>query len=227
MRISILGASGKVGTELLQQIKRSDDLSLVEAISTGRVGTDITDLAGAHLADTDVIVDFSAPDATMALFDRLAESDRAVVVGTTGFSEAQAKRLESEGARRPILVGANFTKGFEAFAAAARGLAKALPDATLTVGEIYNARKKAAPSGTTKRLCRELGAGRARPVETEIGRIGDTPGVNRVTLDYGVATIQLELTVISRAAYAAGALDAACWLAGRQNGFYQPIDMLS
>ena len=226
MRISVLGASGKVGAELLGQIEWDVDLTLDQAISTGKPGSGMTALADAHLANADVIVDFSTPDATMALLDRLAGSDTAVVVGTTGFSEEEAERLKSEGAGRPILVGANFTKGFEAFAAAAKILARAVPDARLTVGEVYNARKKAAPSGTTMRLCGELGDNAARAVEMDVQRIGDTPGVNTVTLDYGVASIRLELTVDSRAAYAAGALDAARWLAGRPNGFYEPADML-
>lgn len=226
MRISVLGASGKVGAELVAMIEASDDLTLVEAIASGKPGSGMTGLADARLADVDAIIDFSTPDATMSLLDRLAGSDMAVVVGTTGFSQEQAERLKSEGARRPIVVGANFTKGFEAFAAAARAMAAALPDARLTVGEVYNARKKPAASGTTMRLCRELGEDGARPVETDIKRIGDTPGIATVELDYGVAAIRLELTVDSRAAYAAGALDAARWLAGRPNGFYEPADML-
>ena len=225
IHVSVLGATGKVGLAVVDEIERTDDLALAEPISASG-DADSTPLSGAAFEGEDVVVDFSSPAGTMTLLDRLAGNAVPVVVGTTGFSPEQVQRLQDEGRARPILVGANFTKGFEAFARAARTLAGALPDADLTVGEIYNARKKSAASGTTQRLYAELGES-GRPVATEIQRIGDTPGVNTITLDYGVATITLELGVRSRAAYAAGALDAARWLIHQPRGFYQPADLLT
>lgn len=225
IKISILGATGRVGTALRDAIAAASDLAPAEAISAGGADGSIP-LAEARLDAADVIVDFSTPAATLALLDRLADRPVPVVVGTTGFSAEQAELLAAEGERRPILVGANFTQGFEAFAAAGRALTRALPTAEITVGEIYNAQKKPAASGTTQRLCRDLGAD-GRQIATDIHRIGETPGVNTIEFDYGAATIKLELTVRSRAAYAAGALDAARWLISRPNGLYSPIDLLS
>lgn len=225
IRISVLGATGRVGTVLCAAIAEAPDLTLAEAISATGSG-DSTPLDHAQLGGADVLVDFSTPGAVMAMLDRLADSPLPLVIGTTGFTPDQAARLRDEAARRPILIGANFTQRFEAFAAAGDILARALPGAAITVGEVYNARKKPVASGTTQRLCRDLGGG-TRPVETDIARIGDTPGINTITLAYGVATITLGLTVHDRAAYAAGALDAARWLIGRPHGAYAPKDMLS
>ncbi len=225
LRISVLGATGKVGTSLLDAIASAPDLSLSEAISASGADGSVP-LAEATFDGADVVIDFSSPSGTMALLDRLQGRRIPVVVGATGFGETQAQRLAAEGRHRPIMVGANFTQGFEALARAARGLAAALPEAAVTVGEVYNAAKKLAASGTTMRLCREVGEG-GRPVETEIQRIGDTPGINSVTFDYGAANIALTLTVRSRTAYAAGALDAARWLISQPNGAYAPADMLT
>ena len=225
IRISVLGATGRVGTALLDAIAEATDLTLVEAISgSGSSGAILLDHA--RFDQLDAIVEFSTPAAVMALLDRLKGNPIPVVIGTTGFDQEQTERLSAEATTRPLLVGANFTKGFEAFTAAGRDMARALPDADLTVGEIYNAMKKPVASGTTQRLCHELGED-GREVGIDIARIGDTPGVNSIELDYGVAAIKLTLTVHSRAAYAAGALDAARWLISRPNGFYQPKDMLS
>lgn len=224
-RISVFGATGRVGTAVLDSISGADDLTLAEAIS-GSGDSGCVALENAGLVGADVIVDFSTPTAVMALLDRLAGNPVALVVGTTGFDPAQVERLNGEAAHRPLLVGANFTKGFEAFATAGLDLARALRSAALTVGEVYNARKKPVASGTTLRLCRELGED-GRDVATEIARIGDTPGLNTIELDYGVATIKLSLNVRSRVAYAAGALDAARWLISRPNGLYHPKDMLT
>jgi len=225
MRISILGASGKVGKALVALVNQTPGTELAEAISnTGRDGT--VSLADADLENCDVVIDFSTPAGVMALLDQLAGSALPLVIGTTGFSEEQAARIEAEANNRPILVGANFTKGFESFAAAALSLANTFPDASVTVGEIYNINKKASPSGTTQRLLLELGEN-GRKIETDIGRVGDTPGVNSVEIDYGVARLRVELTVRSRDAYAAGSLDAALWIIEQPNGYYQPKDMIS
>ena len=225
MRISILGASGRVGDALLDGIANAPDLMLAEAISGSGSGATVC-LNDAQLDGADAIVDFSTPAAVMALLDRLQGNRMPVVVGTTGFDPDQTARLDAEAAHRPILVGANFTIGFEAFTAAGLNLTRALPDARLTVGEIYNAKKKPTASGTTQRLCHELGEN-GREVGTDIARVGDTPGVNTIELDCGAATIKLTLSVHSRAAYAAGALDAARWLVSRPNGLYHPKDLLS
>lgn len=225
LRIAILGATGKVGAALREAIASAPDLALSEVISASG-SEDSVPLADARFDGADVVIDFSSPSGTMALLDRLQGRAIPVVVGTTGFDEAQALRLAAEGRLRPIMVGANFTQGFEALARAAQDLAAALPEAAVTVGEVYKATKKPAASGTTKRLCRELGEG-GRAVATDIQRTGDTPGITSVAFDYGAATITLTLTVRSRTAYAAGALDAARWLISQPNGAYAPADMLT
>lgn len=225
MRVTVLGSTGRVGSALHACIDRAADLSLAEALSSTGGGGSVC-LSKAQLIDTDVIVDFSSLAGTMALLDRLKTSNVQLVVGTTGFSGEQTKVLMREGQRRPILVSANFTKGFEVFAQCSERLVRTLSDARVTVGEVYNARKKLAPSGTTKRLC-ELLTDSGRDIETKIGRVGETPGINTVTLDYGVAEIEITLTVRNREAYAEGALDAARWLSDRPTGFYTLNDSLA
>lgn len=224
-RISVLGATGKVGRVLCDEIAAAPDLELAQAIGSGGASGTVA-IQEADASQTDVIVDFSTPSATLALLESLAASPLPVVLGTTGFSDDEMARLVAEGAKRPILIGANLTKGFEAFAAAGIGLAEALGEAGVTVREVYNAKKKPAASGTTQRLCADLEAAGRDPA-VDIQRIGDTPGINTIVLDLGTATIELELTVHSRAAYAQGALDAARWLMGREAGVYRPHDMLS
>lgn len=224
-RISILGATGKVGQELRALIEQAPELALVEAIS-GTQREDTVPLSEATLKDADVLIDFSTPAAVMDLLDRLEGNPLPLVIGTTGFSQDQTARLDAQAAQRPILIGANFTKGFEAFMATALTLAKALPDAAITVAEVYKAAKKPTPSGTTQRLARELSAVTGHDVDLDIQRIGDTAGINTVSFNYNVAQLRLDLSVTTRAAYAAGALEAALWLIGHADGLYTPKDML-
>jgi 4-hydroxy-tetrahydrodipicolinate reductase len=217
MRVIVHGAGGKVGAALLSQIEDAADLTLGAAIR-GRA-----DLPAARLSG-DVVVDFSAPEGSLALLDRLAGSDLPLVIGTTGLGPDHLARITSAAAERPILLAANFTLGFEPFQMAGAALAAALPDARLIVGEIYTIAKKPTASGTTQQLVAALTSPARRP-ETDIGRVGDTPGVNSITLDLGVSQITLTMTVRSRAAYAAGALSAARWLIGQPPGLYSANDM--
>jgi len=218
MRIAILGASGKVGREVVAQIEAAPDLMLAETIS----GSNTTSLATGLSAD--VLVDFSTPDAVMGLLDHLAENPLRLVIGTTGFTTEQATRLKAEGRQRPILIGANFTLGFEAFRKAGLMLAAAMPDAAICVEETYNAAKKPAASATTMGLVADLSPD-GRDVATKINRIAETPGINTLHFDLGVARLSLTLEVASRAAYAAGALSAARWLLGQPSGVYAPSDI--
>ncbi|MFZ2102411.1 MAG: dihydrodipicolinate reductase C-terminal domain-containing protein [Oricola sp.] len=219
MRVAVHGATGKVGREVVSLVEQAGDLAYAGAFgSRANPG---------ELPECDVVIDFSAPQAAMELLGRLEGTALPLVVGTTGFTAEQASRLRDEGRTRPILISANFTLGFEAFRMAATDLASRLPQAAIAVIETYNAQKKPAASGTTQGLVANLSAiPPERDITTEIHRIGNTPGINTVCFDLGVASVDLTLTVESRAAYAAGALAAARWLAGRANGTYTSTDML-
>jgi len=236
-RITIVGATGKVGQEVVALL----DLSMIDEVASAVVSAQ-SDSIGAAIGDAsvcvpatskslgngDVVIDFSTPAGTINLLDELADSDMPVVIATTGFSAEQAQRLRDEGARRPILIGANFTLGFEAFASAAVNLSASIPGADITVGEIYNAKKKPVASGTTHRLRADIAkvVEDGKLVRQNIERIGDTAGDNTVTLDLGCAKIELKLTVNSRQAYAAGSIQAANWLTSKPNGVYAPSDLL-
>ncbi len=218
MRIAVLGASGKVGREVVTQIEAAPDLRLAETISGANAK------AAVPIVLAEILIDFSTPDAVMVLLDRLAGSALPLVIGTTGFTAEQGARLTAEGQNRPILIGANFTLGFEAFRQAGLMLAAALPEAELCVEETYNAAKKTAASGTTQGLVAAL-SGNGRAVATRINRVGETAGINSLHFNLGVARLSLTLEVASRAAYAAGALTAARWLLGKPNGVYAPADI--
>lgn len=218
MRVVVLGAGGRVGRALLARIEAAPDLTLAGAPDRA---------LPADSLNGDVVIDFSSPAGTMALLDRLADTPLPVVVGTTGFDAAQTQRLRDEGAHRPILVAANFTPGFAAFRSALLGLAQALPRAGLTLSETYNAAKKLQPSGTTLGLQADIAAqAPERALDLDLRREGEVAGITTLTLALDGAQIALTLSVNSRDAYAAGALEAARWLIGRAPGFYTVSDTL-
>jgi 4-hydroxy-tetrahydrodipicolinate reductase len=155
INIAVVGSTGKVGKEVVRLIEVSSEMN---AISVVRQGSDllnteqgssknIVPLDQHAFANADVIIDFSTPDTCLELIDLLQGKSVPVVVATTGFSEEQSKKLWSDDKSYPILIGSNFTDGFESFAAAGLSLASSQKEAALTIGEVYHQHKKAEPSG--------------------------------------------------------------------------------
>lgn len=228
MRIGIIGASGRVGTRLIEAIVASPGLELAAAlVSPGSplIGKPVAGAIEYRAADKairshcDVMIDFSTPAATLAFQALLGDQRLPMVIGTTGFSAADEVVLNGYAARRPLLVSANFAYGFEAFKQAALGFARQMPGAEPQVLETYHARKKAEPSGTSRMLADEIAAVRSLAMgfaapETPIvvNREGDTVGINEVRFNLGCGETTFNFTVHTLAAYAEGAIAAAQWL---------------
>jgi 4-hydroxy-tetrahydrodipicolinate reductase len=184
--------------------------------------------------DADVIVDFSTPDGLAALLVRAACP---VVTGTTG-----AVALP-DAPRVALLHAANFSLGVAVLARLAREAAARLPGWDVEIVELHHHGKQDAPSGTALRLADAIdegtrGAG-ARPrtsgrsgprVPGEIGlhavRGGDIVGEHTVYLCGPGERLQLGHVAMHRGLFAAGAVTAAQWLAGRPAGRYTLEDVL-
>lgn len=246
MRIAIMGASGRVGTRLVELILANPGLELAAAlVSPGSrlVGMPVAGgsieyrpAEAAMKSHCDVMIDFSTPAASLALQADIGTKPIPMVIGTTGFTPEEDARLTASCAHRPMLVSANFAHGFEAFRLAVLDFARRMPDAEATVSEIYHARKKAEPSGTSRLLARQLFEARSRAMgfaapepPITVHREGDTVGVNEVRFDLGSAEASFTYRVHTLAAYAEGALAAARWLVStpRPAGRYSLADSLN
>lgn len=246
MRIGILGASGRVGTRLVEIIVGNPGLELAAAwVSAGsrRLGVPV---AGGSIeyraadmsinSHSDVIIDFTTPQASLAFQEQLGEKKVPTVIGTTGFSRAEGEALERFAARRPMLISANFARGFEAFRLAAIDFMRRMPAAEAAVCEVYHARKKPEPSGTSTLLSKQLQEARTASMgfpapepPIAVHREGDVVGINEIRFDIGSAEAVLTYRVHALAAYAEGAIAAAEWLAKepRPNRLYTLADSLS
>jgi 4-hydroxy-tetrahydrodipicolinate reductase len=246
MRVIIFGASGRVGTHLVESVIADPGLELAGAVvspDSTRLGQPVGEgvleyrvIDPGMNARCDVIVDFSTPAASIELQQTLAEKPLPVVIGTTGLAPDEQATIEAAARRRPILMSANFAIGFEPFLRAVTTFARLQPGAVASIEEVYHARKKAAPSGTSLRLARELsgavapgmpGTGALPPVS--VLREGQTVGINTVRFDLGSVDVETRFVVRSLAAYAQGALAAARWLVESSpgNGLFSLTDMLS
>jgi len=247
MKIAIAGAGGRMGHTLIDAVLADKELQLVAALDVAgspAVGTEIgktkvTSDAG-MVALADVLIDFTRPEGTL---DHIKHA-RAMVIGTTGFSDAQKKSVVDAAKRIPIVMAANFAIGVNAAYKLAETAARILgEDYDVEIIEAHHRHKVDAPSGTALKLG-EVVASALKTNDFVHGRHGDTGERPRKQIAYhairggdivGEHTVifagtgeRVEVTVRSqsRMTYALGALRAAKWLKGRPAGLYDMGDVL-
>ena len=217
-----------------------------ELAGVGRLGVAIAaDLATA--ADFDVLVDFSVPDATLGKLDFCTANDKALVIGTTGFEEAGLAAIRQAAETVPIVMAPNMSVGvnvaFKLIEFAARSLGD---DVDVEVFEAHHRHKIDSPSGTAVRMGEILARTLGRDLATDavygregitgererrtIGfhslRGGDIVGEHTVTFAGTGERIEITHRAGSRENFAAGAVRAVRFVAGRTVGLYGMDDVL-
>jgi len=191
----------------------------------------------------DVLIDFTRPEGTLAHLGFA----KAMVIGTTGFSEAQRRSIAEAAKRIPIVMAANFAVGVNAAYKLAETAAKILGEGyDVEIIEAHHRHKVDAPSGTALKLGEVVASAlnrRLAEVATH-GRRGETGErdpkaigfhavrggdiVGEHTVIFAGVGERLELTIRSqsRMTYAAGALRAAKFLKNKAPGLYEMRDVL-
>jgi 4-hydroxy-tetrahydrodipicolinate reductase len=196
-----------------------------------------------------VVIDFTAPDATVEAAEAAARHGNPLVVGTTGFDADQQKRLEDAAAKVPVFWAPNMSVGINVLLQLLPELARMLGlDYDTDISEIHHKHKKDAPSGTAKKLARELASAKGWNPDAvirsaregwigerdheEIGvqslRGGDVVGEHTVYFFGPGERIDVTHRVYSRDTFAQGALRAAKWIGTRTpGGLYSMADLFS
>lgn len=205
--------------------------------------------------EPDAVVDFTIPEASVEYVSACAAAGVPAVVGTTGFSDAERTTLRDASGEVPVLKAANFARGVQGLLEVVTEAVAALPGYDIEVTETHHNGKRDAPSGTANRVLDAIESevrrtsdptsgdtprdeservhgreGEAPRREGEIGvharRAGDITGEHEVLLAGNHEELRLTHRAESRAVFAAGALDAADWLADRSPGWYDFSDTL-
>ena len=250
MKVAIAGAGGRMGRSLIEAVLADPGLTLAAAFDvpgSPAVGQEVGGITITSEAKTaaiaDVLIDFTRPEGTLA---HLAHA-KAMVIGTTGFSDSQRKTIEEAAGRLPIVMAANFAVGVNAAYKLAETAARILGEGyDVEIIEAHHRHKVDAPSGTAlklgevvaKALNRKLsdvarhgreGQTGERP-EKQIGfhaiRGGDLVGEHTVLFAGPGERLEVTVRSHSRMTYAAGALRAAKFLNGRRAGLYDMADVL-
>jgi 4-hydroxy-tetrahydrodipicolinate reductase len=155
IRVGVLGARGRVGAEICRTVEAADDLRLVAAIDVGD--------AREPLADAEVAVDFTHPDAVLDNIEWCVRHGVHAVVGTTGFDEDRFARVRELVGAKPgtnVLIAPNFAIGAVLMTRFAQQAAPFFE--SVEIVELHHPNKADAPSGTAVRTAHLAAAARAK-----------------------------------------------------------------
>ena len=249
-----------MGRRLVALATENEQLEVVAALEAANspfAGQDAGELAGvgnigvavgSELPEgVDVLIDFSVPDAAVAIAERCAERGTALMSATTGLDEAQQARLVTVSEKIAVLQASSTSLAVNLVMKLSQITGAALADhatgADVEIIERHHRFKEDSPSGTALKFGELIAAemkqtnhqhgrdGRpgARPHD-EIGyhavRVGDNPGEHTIIFGLLGETIELRVAATSRDAYAHGALAAAQFLNTQSPGRYQMNDVL-
>ena len=145
IKVGVLGARGRMGSEVVKAVTDAPDLELVAALDLG----DSLDALVANGAQ--VVVDFTTPDSVMANLEFLIANNINAVIGTTGFDDARIAKIKSllASSKSGVLIAPNFAIGAVLMMEFATKAAKYFESAEII--ELHHPNKVDAPSGTAAR----------------------------------------------------------------------------
>lgn len=218
----VCGAAGKMGSRVCALAKSDARLALRGQLFRETPPSERDFL----LKNCEVVVDFSAPSSALELARACASARKAIVIGTTGLSEAQSRGLARLAKKIPIFFAPNFSPAVALLCGLARIAAAGLPGYDAAIFEVHHRAKKDAPSGTALRLAEAVKMGNGKRPAIASERVGAVVGEHTITLAGPFERLELTHRAQSRDLFAQGALDAAAWIVRRKPGLYGMDDML-
>jgi 4-hydroxy-tetrahydrodipicolinate reductase len=260
--IAIAGASGRMGRMLIEAVLGADDCQLGGALdiaASPALGSDAGGFLGRAtgrrivsdlregLKDSRFLIDFTRPEGTMEHLKVCRELGVKMVIGTTGFSEAQKAELQAASRDIAIMMAPNMSVGVNVTLKLLELAAKSLATGyDIEIIEAHHRHKVDAPSGTALKMGEVIAGALGKDLKdcavyaregitgerdpSTIGfatvRGGDIVGDHTVLFAGTGERIEITHKSSSRATYAQGSLRAVRFLAGQANGMFDMFDVL-
>jgi 4-hydroxy-tetrahydrodipicolinate reductase len=257
-RVALAGATGRMGDALLEALSAAPDLELAAAFCAAddpRVGQNATPALGVllqapsqrALEGVDVVIDFTVAKATLAFIGTCAEVGVPMVIGTTGFDDAERLQISDAANSIGVVLAPNMSVGVNLSMALLALAARTLPlDYDVDIVEMHHRNKIDAPSGTALMMGEVVAKARGSTLSAErvaayqgvsgprrrgsIGfaalRGGDVVGDHTAVFAGDGERIEITHRSSSRRAYADGALKAARFVLKQPPGLYSMRDVL-
>lgn len=262
-KITVLGASGKMGKAIIASISESTDCQLISAIceqqdpnlgndagenaGLSRLGVNLVDPMSASLNDSDVVIDFTLPDALEGNLAMCVEQNIPMIIGVTGLNKTQIKAIDKASNSIPILYERNMSIGINALLSIVKILSRTLDrNFDTEIIEAHHRHKIDSPSGTAIAIGEAIAqaknlnfsdmydstrqSSRAPRATNTIGissvRGGGFIGDHTVSFTSEEESIEIKHHAIDRKCFAQGAVLASKWIIGKDPALYSMNDVL-
>lgn len=220
VRLGILGASGKMGQEILEVAQLDKRFVVAKKLGPNHS----IDLVGR--GELDCVIDFSSPDGLLQALDWCVAHSCALVSGTTGLDEYHRMKLNEASNQIPLVWASNMSVGVHKLLSLLKGLS-GMEDFDFQIEEVHHRHKKDAPSGTAITMQEVLQTVVPTPLPPPVSvRGGGIFGVHRVMVMGEEETLILEHQALRRTVFAKGALRAARWVVNQRPGLYGMQEVL-
>ncbi len=263
IKIAVAGAAGRMGKTLIEAVKMNPLTELgaaIEHTSSPMLGYDATEQAGlgqsgiiigsdlsAVINDFDVLVDFTAPVATVANALLCAAANKKMIIGTTGCTSEDQASIADSASQSAICMASNFSTGVNVCFKLLKDAAEILgDDYDVEIVEAHHRHKVDAPSGTALSMGESVADGLGRDLSKvavygregqvgartakEIGfsavRGGDVVGDHTVMFLADGERVEISHKASSRMSFGRGAIRAAVWISTQEAGLFDMQDVL-
>ena len=257
IKVAVAGCLGRMGLEITKEILKNKTLLFVggfehkshpnlnkafKEVTSINSKERISDNANQVIKDADVVIDFTTPSSTLSNVKFAADNKTAIVIGTTGMSENQKKKVKSFSKKTPILMSSNMSLGVNLLFNLVNKTSSILKDENydIEISETHHKHKKDAPSGTAISLGEYAAKGRKTKLnkikvtdrtqkisERKKGQIGfsvtrggEIAGEHTVSFIGINDRVDLTHKANNRSIFVNGAIEAAIFLSRKKNGFF-------
>lgn len=238
IKVIITAPKGKMDSLILEEAVKRDDIEVVAAIGPkGRdyIGTEICgvivyDDLDSVIDGCDLVVDFSGADIAMDVLDVCLKHNKALLEGSTGFTEEQNAAFDEASKRIPLLKAANTSFMVNVLVKMLELAASKLADkCQIEIMDIHDKDKLDAPSGTAKELAEvmaDAGGIDVSQITHHSGRMGDSPSTH--TIYFGGMDERITIThqAYTGRCFAKGACEAIVFMENKGPGLYLMSDVV-
>ena len=263
IKVAIAGCLGRMGQEISKQVLKNKNLEFVGGFehknhkSINKPLNKVSDINSSKLIDSkpiksikeaNVVIDFTSPESTLENLKIASMNKTAVVIGTTGMTDAQKKKVKNYSKKIPILMSSNMSLGVNLLFNLVQQTASALSDADydIEISETHHKHKKDAPSGTALSLGEHAAIGRKvifnkskvldrtsklslrkkGDIGFSVTRGGEIAGEHTVSFIGKNDRVDLIHKANDRSIFVRGAIKAAIFVSRKKPGLYSMNDLL-
>jgi len=217
IKVFINGLSGKMGSSIADIATQQNDLSLIH---------------DKNIKNADVLIDFSRPSSTLNILEDCLDNNIPMVIGTTGFNQAELSAIKEASKKIPILLAFNMSKGIFVIKKSIQDFLESNNNKlNCTIEEVHHTEKVDSPSGTALELKKVIEiadiANNILSLNIESKRVKDVFGIHKVIFSSDSDYIEFKHEALSRKVFAEGAIEISKLISSKSPKMYDLEDFFN